>query len=123
MVVSSAYAQYPVVKKIGKDSVVLITVKQAEDINVEFDRLRDSLRITSEKKDSLHKDIQSIYGKYQEELYYRNRAKTEADSIKILYMANKKIYESEIRKQTVTARTSAILSAIMALLLMFVSSL
>jgi diphthamide synthase (EF-2-diphthine--ammonia ligase) len=31
-----SYSQYPIIKKIGEDSVVLITIKQGEDINKKF---------------------------------------------------------------------------------------
>jgi hypothetical protein len=39
----SSYCQYPVVKTIGKDTVVIMTVKQAEEINKKFLDLRDSI--------------------------------------------------------------------------------
>ena len=32
----SSYSQYPTVKTIGKDTVVIMTVKQGEDINQRF---------------------------------------------------------------------------------------
>ena len=39
----SSYCQYPVTKTIGKDTVVIMTVKQAEEINRKFLDLRDSI--------------------------------------------------------------------------------
>ena len=39
----SSYCQYPVTKIIGKDTVVIMTVKQAEEINRKFLDLRDSI--------------------------------------------------------------------------------
>lgn len=39
----SSYCQYPVVKTIGKDTVVIMTVKQADEINKKFLDLRDSI--------------------------------------------------------------------------------
>lgn len=39
----TSYCQYPVVKTIGKDTVVIMTVKQAEEINKKFLDLRDSI--------------------------------------------------------------------------------
>lgn len=40
----SSYCQsYPTVKTIGKDTVVIMTVKQGEDINKQFTSLNDSL--------------------------------------------------------------------------------
>lgn len=39
----SSYCQYPTVKTIGKDTVVIMTVKQGENINKQFTSLNDSL--------------------------------------------------------------------------------
>ena len=54
-----SYSQYPIIKKIGDDSVVLITIKQGEDINKKFteDRLKlsllkDSVGVERRKVDS-----------------------------------------------------------------------
>jgi len=38
-----SYSQYPTVKTIGKDTVVIMTVKQGEDINKTFSVLKDSI--------------------------------------------------------------------------------
>ena len=40
-----SYSQYPTVKTIGKDTVVIMTVKQGEDINKTFSVLKDSINI------------------------------------------------------------------------------
>lgn len=39
----SSFAQYPVTKKINGKDVVIMTVKQAEDINNKFQMLEDSI--------------------------------------------------------------------------------
>jgi hypothetical protein len=39
----SSYCQYPIVKTIGKDTVVIMTIKQAQEINQKFLDLRDSI--------------------------------------------------------------------------------
>lgn len=39
----SSYCQYPATKIIGKDTVVIMTIKQAEEINKKFLDLRDSI--------------------------------------------------------------------------------
>lgn len=44
-----SYSQYPVVKTIGNEKVVIMTVKQGEDINKQFSILKDSLSITNEE--------------------------------------------------------------------------
>jgi len=44
-----SYSQYPVVKTIGNEKVVIMTVKQGEDINKQFSILKDSLSTTNEE--------------------------------------------------------------------------
>ena len=39
----SSYCQYPTVKTIGKDTVVIMTVKQGQDINQKFLELNDTI--------------------------------------------------------------------------------
>ena len=67
LLVNSSYCQYPIIKKIGNDSVVLITIKQGEDINKKFseDRqklslLKDSIKIEKNKVDSLRSKYDSL---------------------------------------------------------------
>jgi hypothetical protein len=50
LVASSSYSQYPIIKKIGDDSLILMTLKQGNDINKSFiqtqkklDSLKDSV--------------------------------------------------------------------------------
>ena len=60
LVVSLSYCQYPIIKKIGNDSLILITLKQGDDINQYFikyqkkiDSLKDTIKINNSIKDSL----------------------------------------------------------------------
>lgn len=39
----SSYCQYPITKIIGKDTVVIMTLKQGQEINSQFSILKDSL--------------------------------------------------------------------------------
>jgi len=62
-----SYSQYPIIKKIGDDSVVLITIKQGEDINKKFteDRqklslLKDSVSVERRRVDSLRNRYDSL---------------------------------------------------------------
>lgn len=82
---STSYCQYPIIKKINNDTVVIMTVKQGEEINnlyrsynEKINLLEDSLTIKKKKYDSLnkalHKKSDSLFyweGKYQasRELY------------------------------------------------------
>lgn len=61
MVVSlSSYCQYPVVKTIGKDTVVIMTVKQGEDINKQFVSLNDSLSTLNKNILELRQTVASL---------------------------------------------------------------
>jgi hypothetical protein len=64
---NSSYCQYPIIKKIGDDSVVLITIKQGEDINKKFienrqklNLLKDSVGLEKRKVDSLRVKYDSL---------------------------------------------------------------
>jgi hypothetical protein len=56
----SSYCQYPTVKTIGKDTVVIMTVKQGEDINNQFTRLKDSLSTLNENTLTLRNQLASL---------------------------------------------------------------
>ena len=56
----SSYCQHPTVKTIGKDTVVIMTVKQGEDINKQFTSLNDSLSKSNEEILKLRNTISVI---------------------------------------------------------------
>jgi uncharacterized coiled-coil DUF342 family protein len=67
LIANLSYSQYPIIKKIGEDSVVLITIKQGEDINKKFienkkklDLLKDSVFEEKKKVDSLRYKYDSL---------------------------------------------------------------
>lgn len=84
LVANSGYCQYPIIKKIGNDSLILMTIKQGEDINKEFannqkkldtfknmiDSLKDNLRIKRLLYDSINIELNKI-DKTKEE--YKNK--------------------------------------------------
>lgn len=93
----SSYSQYPVVKKIGSDSVVLITLKQGNDINRQFTVLNDSIKqlndyIAIAKIDFNKYQVESEI-KYQQLNLTAIKYKSEADSVRFMYNQNKKIYK------------------------------
>ena len=46
----TSYSQsYPIAKTIGKDSVVIVTIKQAEEINASHNKLNDSIKALETK--------------------------------------------------------------------------
>ena len=57
----SSYCQYPTVKTIGKDTVVLMTLKQADDINKNFSILKDSLKTYDIKNRYLQDTLNVIH--------------------------------------------------------------
>jgi len=65
-----SYSQsYPIAKTIGKDSVVIITTKQAEDINASHSKLSDSIKTLETK--SLLLDLNRAQGYVLVEAYDR----------------------------------------------------
>jgi len=44
-----SYCQYPTVKTIGKDTVVIMSIKQGEEINKKFSSLSDTIKILENK--------------------------------------------------------------------------
>jgi hypothetical protein len=56
----SSYCQYPTVKTIGKDTVVIMTLKQGEDINNQFTLLKDSLSTLNQTTLTLRNQLASM---------------------------------------------------------------
>lgn len=81
----SSLAQYPAVKKIGKDSVVIITLEQGNQINKKFVVLEDSIKSLKIINDSLKKS-------FEREYYNALKYRSEADTFRTWYTENKKIY-------------------------------
>lgn len=59
-----SFSQYPIIKKIGEDSLILITIKQGEEINEKF--IENEKRIDSLSKDNAKKqlNIQNMQNRY-----------------------------------------------------------
>jgi len=53
----SSFCQYPTVKTIGKDTVVIMTLKQGNEINNKFSSLNDSLISLNKKLNSTQETI------------------------------------------------------------------
>jgi hypothetical protein len=92
-----SYSQYPQVKKIGNDSVVLITLKQGNDINKQFTVLNDSIKglnksIELSKFDFNKYKVESG-DKYNQLNIISLKYKAEVDSFKFMYKQNKDIYK------------------------------
>lgn len=53
----SSLGQYPTTKKIKGQQVVIMTVKQAEDVNSKFEKLEDSLNVLNDSINILNGDL------------------------------------------------------------------
>lgn len=81
LVASSSYSQYPIIKKIGKDSLILMTLKQGDDINKSFiqhqkklDSLKDSIDGKRFLIDSLNIEFNKLEKRKEEyKLRYEER--------------------------------------------------
>lgn len=58
----SSYCQYPLVKTIGKDTVVIMTIKQGQEINQKFSSLNDSITILNKNLSDKKIEINLVEG-------------------------------------------------------------
>jgi competence CoiA-like predicted nuclease len=80
----TSYSQsYPIAKTIGKDSVVIVTVKQAEDINASHIKLTDSIKALETK--SMLLDLSKAQSNVFLEAYIREykRANLQIENLNI----------------------------------------
>jgi hypothetical protein len=86
-VANLCYCQYPITKKIGEDTVVIMTLKQGDEINKTFNKFNQDLKFT---KDSLKiKQIQ-----YDSLFNTISLVKDSFYDWKWKYKENKRIYEA-----------------------------
>lgn len=109
------------VKKIGNDSVVLITIKQGEEINNEFDKknlqinkLSDSL-IILKNQIGIEKEINKILSLKNE------KQKSISDSIFDIYKKNNIIYSERERAHKREQKLFAINGSVLVVLCLFLA--
>lgn len=86
------YAQYPIVKKIGNDSVILITLKQGNDINKKFDENKLLMEKMSDTISTLKMGVKE-FKSLSDSLSIKNiRTQSVSDSFRYMYEQNKIIY-------------------------------
>lgn len=78
-----SYCQYPTVKTIGKDTVVIMTLKQGQEINEKFSTLSDSILILkkniTERKNEIvvldfeKKNLDSTIIKFQDRIVFSEK--------------------------------------------------
>lgn len=103
MLVSNlSYSQYPILKKLGKDSVVIMTLKQANQVNSYYiDREAKILTL----KDSLREqqglaELNKAYLDYFQSEVARNSQNNNIEELNKQYYAKRELYwENKIQKQ------------------------
>lgn len=84
----SSYCQYPLVKTIGKDTVVIMTVKQGEDINKKFGALEDSISAAKAQIASLEKQL----------VDQKDTFNIQVSNVKQTMEKDKEVYKTETQK-------------------------
>jgi len=97
LISNSTFSQYPQVKKIGNDSVVVITLKQGNDINKQFTVLNDSIKLLNNSLELSKFDFNKYKvendDKYNQLNALSLKYRAEVDSFKFMYKQNKVIYK------------------------------
>lgn len=101
----SSYCQYPTVKVIGKDTVVLMTIKQGQDINQKFmdltteiQTLKDSISQKKNEVISLNSDKQNLSTSLNSISIKSQGLQDENDKLRILIKNNDKFHLKERQK-------------------------
>ena len=88
-VVSLSYAQYPLTKKIGNDTVVIMTIKQGEQINKSFDEYEEKVSKLKDTITILRNNLIDSKKQYDSSIGF---VKSEVNEYKWKYEENKRIY-------------------------------
>lgn len=129
LIVSSSFAQYPITKKIGNDSVVIMTLTQGRRINELFDKnekIIDSIKtkyaVSTKIIDSLSvvKDTIKVHNDSLLSKYIAMKAMYE--DMKWRRDTNLVIYKREERIWTKNVKTVQYIMATMILSIMFISA-
>lgn len=88
-VVSLSYAQYPLTKKIGNDTVVIMTIKQGEQINKSFDEYEEKVSKLKDTITILKNNLIDGKKQYDSSIGF---VKSEVNEYKWKYEENKRTY-------------------------------
>ena len=120
-----SYSQYPTTKIINNDTVVIMTLKQGEDINKRFVLLNDSIKKVNTNFDRYMIEngqrLQKVYNDYNFELNNHRLARVEADSFKTMYLANRKIYLAEEERHKKELRSLSTFTVVIMFLTAFIA--
>ena len=99
LVANLSFAQYPLTKKIGNDTVVIMTIRQAENINQlfdtnekEFNKISDSLKLLKSLLVENNKKNDSLIYKVQAADFKTEEFKFKFEENKRIYLQNEKVY-------------------------------
>ena len=88
-----SYSQYPTTKILGKDTVVIMTVKQGEAINNQFTALNDSVK-SLRNQVHLFKGRSIILSENLNELNTNYKVtRTQLDSLQVIHLSKLRLYQ------------------------------
>lgn len=123
MGLNSVYSQYPTVKKIGKDTVVIITLKQGEEINKLYDQNKNQIKKLSDTVSLLNSNIKTFRDSALTLNVVNLKTKIESDSFRYMYNENKKIYIQKEKEFNRDKKMFAFNVTILVILVMILSYL
>ena len=123
MGLSSVYAQYPTIKKIGNDTVVIISLKQGEEINKLYEKNKNQIKKLSDTISMLGSNIKTFKDSTQNLNLINNKTKVESDSFRYMYIENKKIYMNREKEFKRDKKMFAFNTGILVILVMIFSYL
>lgn len=104
MLVSNlSYSQYPILKKLGSDSVVIITLKQANQVNKYYLDKENEVAVLKDSifMQNLLSDAQYRYSLFLESEYKKKSTESSSELVKY-YEEREKMWESKVRKHART---------------------
>lgn len=101
----SSYCQYPTVKVIGKDSVVVMTIKQGQDINQKFmdltseiQSLKDSISKKNSEVISLNNDKSNLNNSLNTIFIKSKDLESENIKLNLLLKKHQELFSNEQKK-------------------------
>jgi len=103
----SSYCQYPITKVINGDTVVVMTVKQGQDINKQFSILKDSIKSNIITIENSKKELFRVNKTFNDSLFSLNKNINSLNEQNVIlkeeYLRVKKQIWSDRRERRFTA--------------------
>lgn len=101
LVLNLTYSQYPILKKIGEDSVVIMTLQQGVDVNKTYMQLKDSIELLNNSTSTIRisgmYSLQRMYDSYSNEYYNRKIEKIRYDNLMDLYIKKDDKHKAQLK--------------------------